>query len=277
MLVADGCGLGGVLEVLEPRAALEEELTRLAHREFGPVFGDHVHGAEGLAYRSGMCQPFGGPDGRPRETLGAAVVFVDDGTEPVHHPMLDVHRARSSRMDHALQAGHVVGLSDLPGQLQHSHEHGGDELRVSDAVSLNELQHCLGVEPAHQDRRRTHPVHGHRVVDPRCVVQRRGRQIDARRCHRVSLRKCLLQNALRPRTGAVGRQGPPHRLGSAGGARRVEHLGAVGVGRRGNGGGDGVLVGPPSGKVASDCDADVDTVGDALREIHHRRVDEHRP
>ena len=122
-----------------------------------------------------------------REPLCAPVVLVDDRAEPLHHLVLDVHRARGGRMDHALQARHVVGVAHGTGQFQHPHEHGRHELRMGDAVGLDEPQHRLGVELAHQDRGGTDPVHRHRVVDARRVVQRRRRQIHARRGHVVAL------------------------------------------------------------------------------------------
>ena len=140
-----------------------------------------------------------------RETLCAAVVLVDDRTEPLHHLVLDVDRARGRRVDHASQARHVVRLTHRVGQLEHPHEHGRHELGVRDAVVLDEPQHGLGVELAHQDRRGADPVYGHRVVDPRRVIQRRRRQVHARRGHVVALRQRVLQDLLRPRSLAVRR------------------------------------------------------------------------
>ena len=155
----------------------------------------------------------------------------------------------------------------------------GHELRVGDAVLLDESQHRLGVEPAHQDRRRTHPVDRHRVVDARRVVQRRratGTRSTAS-SRSAAMSACSRTLCAHEPLPSVGKR-TPHRLGSSGGARRVQHLGAVRVRRRVTGVGDRVLVGPPTGELTSHRDADVDT--DRRRRCarcRHRRVDEHRP
>ena len=112
--------------------------------------------------------------------------------------MLDVHRARSGRVDHALKARYVVCLAHRLRQFQHAHEHGRHELGVGDTVLLDQPQHGLGIELAHQDRGRTHAVDRHRVVDARRVIERRWRQVHAGRRHAVALRQRLLEHLLSP-------------------------------------------------------------------------------
>ena len=69
---------------------------------------------------------------------------------------------------------------DRLGQLEHAHEHRRHELGVGDPVGLDQPQHGLGVELAHDDRRGTDPVDRHRVVDAGGVVHRRGGEVHAR-------------------------------------------------------------------------------------------------
>ncbi len=174
-----------------------------------------------------MREPLVGADDGSRETLCAPVVLVDDRAEPVHHLVFDVDRARGRGVDDALQARHVVTVADIVGKLEHPDEHGRHELRVRDPVFGDQAKHGLGVELSHHDRGGTHSMHRHRVVDARGVVQRRRRQIHARRGHVVTLGERVLQYLLRPRPLTVLGQRSPNGLGASRGSRRVEHLRTV--------------------------------------------------
>jgi hypothetical protein len=80
-------------------------------------------------------------------------------------------------VDHALQAGDVVRVAHRFGQLEHPHEHRGDELAVRDAVALDALERALGVELLHHDRGAAKRLHRHRPKRRRGVVKRRRIQI----------------------------------------------------------------------------------------------------
>ena len=204
-----------------------------------------------------MGEPLLGADRRSRESLCATVIFVDDRPEPLHHPVLDIDRAGCGRVDHALQAGHVVLFPNRLGQLEHPHEHRRHELGVGDPVGLDQTQHGLGVELAHDDRRGADAVDRHRVVHAGGVIQRCGGEVHADRAHSVAVGQRHLQDRLRPGAVAVGRERPANGLGPARGARRVEHLRSVRQRRRFARRRQGILVGSPAGQLAPDGDVDV--------------------
>ena len=204
-IVGDRRGLSWRLEVLERGSALEVQLPRLTDGKLGPVLADHVHRRPRLADRSRVSEPLVWPDRRSSESLCPAVILVDDRAEPLHHAVLHVHRARGRRVDHTLETRDVVGLADRVGELEHPHEHSRHELRMRDAMRFNHTQHGLGVEPGHHDRGSADAMNRHRVVDPRRVIERRGRQVHARLRHAVTLRERILQHLLRPRALAVVR------------------------------------------------------------------------
>ena len=216
--------LGGVLEVLEVGSAFEEKLAGLPGGKLVAVVSDDVHRCHRYAHRTGMGEPFLGADRGARESLGATVIFVNDRPEPLHHPVLDIDRARGGRMDHAAQAGDVILFPNRLGQLEHPHEHRRHELGVGDAVGLDQPQHGLGVELSHEDRRGTDAVDRHGVVHSGGVIQRCGGEVHAGPAHPVAVGQRHLQHRLRPGAVAVGRQRPADGLGPPRGARRIEHL-----------------------------------------------------
>ena len=280
VFVGDRRGLVGIFEVLEGRPALEEQLTGLTDGQFDSGVGHHVHRAERLANRTGMGQPLLRVDRRAGEPLCSPVILVNDGPEPRHHLMLDIHRARGGRVDHAPKTRDVVFAPDGVGQLEHPHEHGRHELGVRDAVGLDQAQNRLGVEPAHHDRGSTDSLNRHGVVDARRVVQRGRREIHARVRHAVALTERVLQHVLRPGAVAVFGEGPPDGFGPPRGAGRVKHFGTVGQRRRVTGRREDIVVRAPAGRLASDTDVDVDPgvrIQNSRRKLGHRRVDEHRP
>ena len=192
--------------------------------------------------------------------------------------MFDVDRARGRGVNDALQARHVVTVADIVGKLEHPDEHGRHELRVRDPVFGDQAKHGLGVELSHHDRGGAHSMHRHRVVDARGVVQRRRRQIHARRGHVVTLGERVLQYLLRPRPLTVLGQRSPNGLGASRGSRRVEHLRTVRNRRSRTGFGHHVVVGPPTGQCTADTDVNVDAPVDRCDpagKFGHRRVDEH--
>ena len=143
-----------------------------------------------------------------------------------------------------LQAGDVVLVPGLLGQLQHPDEHGRHELRVGDAViAAMAWKRLLGVEPLRHDDGGAEDLQGTGPAQRGRVVDRPGRQV-----HRVLVG--AEEHAGQPGQGLARlghlavRQRRPDALGPAGGARGVQHGGAgrlVGE-RLGGSGGDRVLV-----------------------------------
>ena len=78
------------------------------------------------------------------------VVLVDDRAPPLEHLTLHLDRAGRRGVDGVAQARQVVARSLAPTrQLQHPHEHRGDELGVGHPVALDQLEAGGGVEVLH--------------------------------------------------------------------------------------------------------------------------------
>ncbi len=128
-------------------------------------------------------------------------------------------------MDDALEARHVVGGANLGGQLQHAHEHRGHHLAHGRAVLLHQREVLLGIEVLHRHDGAADLLRGHAEAERSCMVEGRRRQVDALVLHaeqqreqrRHTVGRCLQRQA-HERAGDA--------LGLAGGARRVQHVGA---------------------------------------------------
>ena len=175
-----------------------------------------------------MREPLRGRDERGPDVLGARVVLVDDRPPPLDHLALDRDGARRSGVHDDLETRHVVALALFLRELEHSDEHRRHELRVGDAVALDQLQALPRVEPLHDDDRRAEALHRHRVHEWRGMVEWCRRQEYGAGSGTVApdpLRD--LHRRRRRITERRAGQRLAHAFGAAGRAGRVEHLPAL--------------------------------------------------
>ena len=204
--------------------------------------------------------------------LRAGVVLVDHRSEPLDHLLLHGHRARRRGVDDALQRRDVVALADIGRQLEQAHEHRRHDLAVGDPVRSTRRRYSSGVEVLHHHDGRPEADRRHAEAQRSGVVQRGRRQVHA--CPRdIPNSSCSS-----PSTGAarrlqrLGDERPGDALGQAGGARRVQHVGAGdAVGQRARGlGGDGLLVAVVARRSRRRASASVVTPG--VRRAHLGRL-----
>ena len=158
---------------------------------------------------------------RKAEAFGGAVVLVDDRPPPLDHVFLDLNWAGSGGMDSDFERRPIETFSFLDRQFEHATEHGGYKLRVCGRVLLDQAQVLDRIEAFHDDDRaaladgKVHGSLGSRVIEG-CR-----RQID----HVFAVLPKVAQEReqwvklIRRRV----QQGTDNALGSARGARRVEH------------------------------------------------------
>ncbi len=128
-------------------------------------------------------------------------------------------------MHNRAQGRKVVLLPHGVGQLEHAHEHGRDELGVRHLVLFDEGQAALGVEVLHDHDRASEALGRHGPHERGGVIKRRRREVHVPRAEAHD----PAQHAGEDDIGAEGLPGerPSDPLGVAGGARRVEHGGAL--------------------------------------------------
>ena len=175
------------------------------------------------------------------------------GPPPVEHLPLDLDRARCCGVDGGPQRRQIGAGAFSLVELEHPDEVGRHELRLGDAVGLDDGEGAGGIEGLHDDDGAAQALHRRGPAQRGGVVQRRRAQVDAvgrepeqaldqqdERRHRLAVRAVVERrlDALRP----------------AGRARRVEHERALALvvewARRVLG--DGRLVGRPARQVAID-------------------------
>ena len=269
--MAGGPGLLGVVVVLEGRDfAFEVDEARLTGRQVVPLLiADMQDAHRRPAHRAGVLQPVRTVDEGRARPFGARIVLVENRPPPVDHLALDLHRAGRGGVDGDPQAGDVEGPAGLFRQLEHAHEHGGHPLGMGDPVVLDQFEGPFGVEALHHHHRPAEGLHGDHVGQGGGVVEGRRRQVDGVGAEFVAV--CLLSQG-EGLGGAHLRQGAQYALGTARGARAVEHGVAhplpVQGGRRGAVAGG--LVGFPARDDAIDHQADRtggDQVGQALGDL----------
>ncbi len=214
-----------IVEVLERGAGLEPDGAGRAARTLLEVGIEDVQLAEQhAADGAGMGQPFLAVAGGEAQSLGRAVVLVNDGPPPRDHVALHLQGTGRGRMDRDFERRKVIARAHRLGQLQHAREHGRHELAVGDAVDLDEFEIPLGVEVLHDDGG---AAHADRQVDGglgRRVVERGGRQVDHALAvlpeldQEIEQRKVLHRRLLGER--------PQDALGTPRRARGVEHRSA---------------------------------------------------
>jgi hypothetical protein len=122
---------------------------------------------------------------------------------------------------HAVRRGAERG-APLGRQFQQALEHRRHPLAVGDAFALQQVQRQRGVEARHHVHRAAGGRDRQRKAQRSRVVQRRRRQVTQVRSGQVEVLDQVTGKGRRALE--VGRQQrPPHALGRAGGARRVEH------------------------------------------------------
>ena len=157
--------------VLEVGPALEVDGARRSRGHLLAVVVDDVDGSrQGPAHRPGVGQPVLRRYGREAVPFRARVVLVDDRAPPVDH--LTLHRDRAGRggVDGALEAGQVVAAPLLLGELEQPHEHGGHQLGVGDAVSLDGREILQRVEVLHDHHGAADALKGQGEAQRRRVV-----------------------------------------------------------------------------------------------------------
>ena len=178
--IARLCGFLRVVVVFEGFAIGKMDRARGAGGHFKAVFVTNFQLAHHrFADRAFVAEPVGRAHQGHAIALGACVIFPDHRAPPVNHLLLDRDRAGRGGVDGKLKAGHVMRRALFRGQFQHANKHGGHGLGMGDFVFLNQAQKLLRVEMVHDHAGRTQTHADHVETQGRCVVQRRGRQINA--------------------------------------------------------------------------------------------------
>ncbi len=197
-----------------------------------------------LAHRARPAQPLLGPDERDTRALRGTVVLVDDRPPPpLDHLALDVRWAGRRRVHHAPQRRQVELITHRLGQPQHPHEHGGDELRMGDAVSFDALEHLDRIEPLHHHGGRSGRLGAHGPHGRSGVVKRCGTEI-----HRLGVHAERLEHRCRHCRVTGRRQRPADAFRTTGAAGRILQQLAVdsAVDRLGPNAGDTVGIAAPA-------------------------------